>query len=378
MSSAAAVLRELQDACGGQIPFERFMHAALYHPEIGYYTTSIRTVGRTGDFSTWPSMDQSPGRTLAAWIGKSRHVIEVGPGGGHLAASTLRHLGLLRRLRFRLHLVEISPILRDRQKTALRGRRATWHASLAEALDACHGHADIYSNELIDAFPCRVFVRQAGAWKELALRIEGNSLRETLLDADLPQSTALDLPAAEGSRVEVHTAARDWIATWRPHWKSGRLLTIDYGGSARSIYHRRPAGTLRAYAHQQRLTGPDIYAAPGKRDLTADVNFDDLELWSSALHLQTTFRGTFQEFAARHRLPIPPPFTEAAQAFTVLEQSPTSENPPHPPGEPRREQSTPAGKTDSPRASQPSGSWRRRNPSSQVDAGYWRTEGCTL
>jgi SAM-dependent MidA family methyltransferase len=65
-----------------------------------------------------------------------------------------------------------------------------------------------------------------------------------------------------------------------PAWKSGHLLTIDYGAPVETLYQRRPRGTIRAYLMQQRLEGPEIYANPGRQDLTADVNFTDLMRWS--------------------------------------------------------------------------------------------------
>ena len=58
------------------------------------------------------------------------------------------------------------------------------------------------------------------------------------------------------------------------------MLTIDYGGAAEDIYHRRPRGTIRAYLLQHRLEGPAVYENPGRQDLTADVNFTDLIEWS--------------------------------------------------------------------------------------------------
>jgi SAM-dependent MidA family methyltransferase len=67
-----------------------------------------------------------------------------------------------------------------------------------------------------------------------------------------------------------------------PLWKAGRMLTIDYGNTAQKIYHRRPFGTLRGYHFQQVIQGPEIYRHPGRRDLTADVNFTDLIDWSQA------------------------------------------------------------------------------------------------
>jgi SAM-dependent MidA family methyltransferase len=63
-------------------------------------------------------------------------------------------------------------------------------------------------------------------------------------------------------------------------WHQGAMLSIDYGGTTGEIYKRRPQGTLRAYRGQQRLTGSEVYELPGRQDITADVNFDDLQRWA--------------------------------------------------------------------------------------------------
>jgi SAM-dependent MidA family methyltransferase len=324
-------LERLQDECGGVIPFDRFMEAALYHPDLGYYTKRIRTVGARGDFSTWPGIHSSLARAITSWLKtafeyrdrdtqklragfrwKRRHVIEVGAGTGRLAAGVLGRLGYTGRWRMTYHIVEVSPVLREEQKKLLRGRKVVWHEDLAEALDASGGEADIFSNELPDAFPCRVFVRSAGSWMELALRIDGNSAREVLLHSELPSSSALQAHPPEGSRVEVHESYRKWMAAWVPHWKAGRMLTVDYGGPMPGLYHRRPAGTLRAYAHHQRLQGPDVYAAFGCRDITADVNW------------RTGFRGNLTSFLEDQSpgITLPDALRRAGEAFHVLGQSP--------------------------------------------------------
>jgi len=72
---------------------------------------------------------------------------------------------------------------------------------------------------------------------------------------------------------------RDWLRDWVPQWQHGSMLTIDYGGDFPALYHRRPRGTLRAYLMQQRLEGPDVYANPGRQDITSDVNFTDVRAW---------------------------------------------------------------------------------------------------
>jgi len=312
----------LQKECGGSIPIDRFMQAALYHPEFGYYTTQVRTLGRGGDFSTWPLLHASLARSVARWLrgAPSRHIIEVGAGTGQLAAGVLARLGLLRRLRTTLHIVEISPILRAAQQKILAGRRVLWHPDLPSALAAAGGCANIYSNELPDAFPCRVFVRTGSRWKELALQIDGNSAREILREADLPASSALTDSAPDGARVEVHDSYRTWLESWAADWRRGEILTIDYGKPMPALTHRRPSGSLRAYAHHQRLTGADVYAGIGHRDLTADVNFTDLKAWGSGLGWQTLSLGTLTDFLSSRDFALPPAFASAGEEFQVLRQ----------------------------------------------------------
>lgn len=317
----AEVLAALQRECGGSIPFDRFMAAALYDPQCGYYTCHIRTVGRTGDFSTWPTRDRSLARAVAAWLreGKARDVIEVGAGSGHLANDVLSALGWIRCLRTTLHIVEISPVLRARQQELLRRRNVVWHDSMAEALDACGGRADIYSNELPDAFPCRVFFREGNEWLEIAVTVDGGIAREVLRRSPLPESSALRADAPPGSRVEVQESYRRWMAAWAPGWRAGRMLTVDYGDRMPGLYHRRPGGSLRAYAHQQRLTGADVYAAFGRRDITADVNFTDLRAWGEGMGWVT---GEDCPLGAwlEARGGLPGNLREAAGAFRVLVQ----------------------------------------------------------
>ena len=45
-------LRQWLASEGGAVPFRRFMEAALYDPNFGYYARQIRSVGAQGDFST--------------------------------------------------------------------------------------------------------------------------------------------------------------------------------------------------------------------------------------------------------------------------------------------------------------------------------------
>jgi SAM-dependent MidA family methyltransferase len=321
-------LLELQRNLGGCIPFDRWMREALYHGEFGYYTTRIREFGRHGDFTTWPALNEGLGRAVAQWALKHRpagrwNLIEIGAGSGELAELVMRRIGWWNRPRY--HIVEVSPRLMQAQRKRL-GSRAVWHGSVSEALAATGGTALIVSNELVDAFPCRVFKKTKNSWRELALRLDAGRVAEEWLMRTLPESTAFSHPWPEGQRVEVQESYRLWLSEWLPAWRAGNMLTIDYGDTCPALYFRRPGGTLRAYAHHQRLEGVGVYSGFGTRDLTADVNFSDLQKEPA---FSATRFATLAEFIAKYdpcarrdrtaRVLYPP--GGAGQAFKALIQT---------------------------------------------------------
>lgn len=326
---------DLQQECGGVIPFERYMQEALYHPLYGYYSAQIRDVGAAGDFSTSATLDLGLGMALAAWITKRAQelgwqripVIEVGAGNGKLARDILRHLPWKTRWHIDYMIHETSPMLQQKQRKLLRWSGVRWISDLAVALDQSQGRALIFSNELVDAFPCKLFQKTGQEWQELGITIsKEGGLSEKIIATTSPDPWFAQFAhLSEGQRVERHDSYRDWLRTWSSHWREGALLTIDYGEKACDLYERKPEGSLRAYWRHQRLTRRDLYARFGKQDLTVDVNFTDLLKWGEELRWKNKPLITQHEFVEAwvSRKSIVKNFpTEAGKAFKVLEQSP--------------------------------------------------------
>ena len=104
----ARIRQTAQDA-GGWLPFDRFMHLALYAPGLGYYARGDAQLGLGlapgdgSDFVTAPELSPLFGQTLAVQVAEAlartgtHEVWEFGAGSGALALQllqTLEGLGL--------------------------------------------------------------------------------------------------------------------------------------------------------------------------------------------------------------------------------------------------------------------------------------------
>jgi SAM-dependent MidA family methyltransferase len=205
------------------------------------------------------------------------------------------------------HIVEVSPALKKLQEDALAGLGVRWHDSINEALAAASGEALIFSNELVDAFPCSQVVRTGDQWSEVMVARSADGFEERFVP--LEDRRLVDWRASavargdkfvEGQRCELHLDYAKWLGSFSNDFKNGWMLTIDYGDAIDRLYHRRPGGTLRGYSFHSMVQGLEIYERFGQQDLTADVNFTDLIAWGKTCGLVATGFETQRDFILRN------------------------------------------------------------------------------
>lgn len=330
---------------GKPYPFDEWMQRALHDPDAGYYAKRIRFVGRRGDFATSASVSGALGEAIAGWLREEtrqspavRTLIEIGGGDGSLMCAVRRALGFFRRRRLHCCMVEDSPVLRERQKATLGANAASWYHDVASALAACDGQAFLFHNELLDALPVTLAEWDGSRWQEIWLvRREGRWVEERrplppgLDDIHVFSALAARVP---GQRVELGTGARAWLERLARSWRTGAMLTVDYGAEFPAVYERRPRGTLRAYVAHHRFTGDQVYEHMGRQDITADVNFTDVMRWGESLGWRAAQYGTQRDFLSgylggfreRAKFDLPLRFLAdehgAGSAFKVLVQRP--------------------------------------------------------
>jgi len=265
----------------GPMPVWRYMKLCLTHPEHGYYV-SRDPLGREGDFTTAPEVSQMFGELLGLWtasvwkaIGAPPvlNLVELGPGRGTMMADALRAVRVLPPLyqSIHIHLVEVNPVLREKQRATLSGaRNISWHDHIDEVPE---GPAVILANEYFDVLPIHQVVRRETGWHERVVNLDDDGkLYFGALDEPIPRFEVLLPPLVRAAPVGA-------VFEWRPDNEMMKIATRvrDQGGAALIIDYghvRSDAGdTFQAIA---RHSFTDPLKAPGQADVTAHVDFQAL------------------------------------------------------------------------------------------------------
>jgi SAM-dependent MidA family methyltransferase len=257
----------------GPLPFREVMQAALYHPQLGYYT-NLRGFGAEGDFITSPERHPVFGwllgrQALDVWEALDRprplKMLELGAGSGALAqplVSVVR--AMVPEVTYTID--ETSPSLRALQQGRLTDAAFRWDGTDEPA------HF-IIANEVADALPVdRVLVR-GGRLREVRVGLDHRGAL-TWVEHDTARQEieayfgALHYLPPEGQVVDVCTELGDWIKR-----VAGRLgersvaLILDYAASP-------PRDSLLTY--YRHTMGSDPLVRLGQQDISVHVDMRTL------------------------------------------------------------------------------------------------------
>ncbi|MCB1530064.1 MAG: SAM-dependent methyltransferase [Rhodospirillales bacterium] len=287
MTPLAKIIREEMRE-RGPMDLGRYMALCLGHPEYGYYMTRD-PFGVKGDFTTAPEISQIFGEMIGVWLADTWEkmgapanfiLLECGPGRGTLMADALRatknvagfHAALA------LHLLEMSPVLRQAQEEALKAHNPVWHAGLESVPEDMP--LLVIGNEFLDALPVHQLVRQKDGWAERTVEpAQGGGFALGAREASQEMIALVPpslLPWQDRDVVEVSPILIRFLKSlcFRLKKQKGSALFIDYG------YMSSAAGETLQAVHKHRPVS--ILDAPGQADITAHVNFETIGTISMA------------------------------------------------------------------------------------------------
>ncbi len=282
---------------GGWIPFDQYMNAALYTPNLGYYANELSPFSMwadQGDFITAPLLTPLFGVALAEQAlevfelikhvqpDAPANILEFGAGTGRLAADMLRHLAE-RGVAVHYQIMELSATLQAQQRATItealadipHQHRFTWLSELPQQFCGL-----MLGNEVLDAMPVRLIGMDNGQAFERGVAVENHQLiwQERPSDEHLPMPAEWrDALRDSGARYlsETHTQQTAFIESLAQHLHIGVIVMIDYGFPSHEYYHpERNRGTMMC--HIQHVAHDEALYYPGVQDLTAHVNFSAL------------------------------------------------------------------------------------------------------
>ncbi|MGI9372299.1 MAG: class I SAM-dependent methyltransferase, partial [Hyphomicrobiales bacterium] len=267
--------RELKEliASEGPISMAHYMGLALGHPQHGYYM-GRDPFGARGDFITAPEVSQIFGELIGVWAAAAYqmlgapeqfHLVELGPGRGTLMSDMLRAAKVMPGFldAAKVHLVEMSPALRQNQKVKLAksGAAVQWHERFE---DVPEGPLIVVANEFFDALPVHQFQKTQQGWCERVIGLdEGGELTIGLQQAPVREIPKWAETGEVGAICEL-APVRAQIAEElgkRMSKHQGFGVFIDYGHSRSGVGDTLQALSKHKYA--------DVLHQPGLCDITS-------------------------------------------------------------------------------------------------------------
>ncbi len=267
----------------GSITVADYMEIALFHPEHGYYMQRD-PLGIAGDFITAPEISQVFGEIIGAWLAHSWQLlgspseailVELGAGRGTLMADILRATRNIKGFHeaITVNLVEISPVLKQKQWKALAGKhpRLEWHESIATLPQL---PLLLVANEFFDALPIRQFYplpnppHSVERGFSIPSPAGGGGLgRGIERMVGIVDDKLVFIPQESAKLVEICPAATEIMGKICEHITAhdGAALIIDYGYTEGS-----KGDTLQAMKNHS--YHPPLQDA-GNADITAHVDF---------------------------------------------------------------------------------------------------------
>tara|TARA_A100001037_G_scaffold9788_2_gene9622 strand:- start:3717 stop:4919 length:1203 start_codon:yes stop_codon:yes gene_type:complete len=288
------------------ISFKEFMEIALYHSEVGYYTSAKSIIE---NFFTSPLAHPAFGASLCLQLNQmwksmgepqEFYVLEVGCGDGVLAQDIIGYAHI-NRLPF---LDALEYVAVDRSKSLISSLSGIDGLNkVVSSLDSFKNVVGcVISNELLDSFPVNRFKIIDGEVYEIMVSLSNGRFCELLSKEPDPiinerlSNLKKDLP--NNFEGEINGYIKSWVKSLSQVLSNGFVITIDYGNDHVDLYN--PVNTQSSIRSYHRHAQPiSIYDQIGYCDITSDVDFSWLISQSENFGLRSLYFLNQKEYLNR-------------------------------------------------------------------------------
>jgi SAM-dependent MidA family methyltransferase len=263
----------------GWISFDRFMELALYDPEFGYYTGSLRKFGEKGDFVTASEISSFFAKTMSIQFKEifrslDKNIIEIGAGSGKFALEVIQSLDSENVDHY--FILEISDSLRKQQYELLIKHlpphllsKVLWIDEIPQEYKGI-----VFCNELLDALPVNLIKKVSGIYYQKGVGLENDLFiwkDKIIKDLSIYEHINLEsLP--DDYLIEDAIHIKSWVNKISESIAKGVVIIIDYGFNHSEYFHeQRSQGTLMCHFKHHAHDNPLIQV--GIQDITSHVNF---------------------------------------------------------------------------------------------------------
>ncbi|MGI9553709.1 MAG: class I SAM-dependent methyltransferase [Thermodesulfobacteriota bacterium] len=271
----------------GPITFAEFMNHALYHPELGYYSSGNVKIGKKGDFYTSPHVSPAFGEIIGIFIEKvikyvelpSFTILELGAGKGYLALDVLNFFSDKPDIYKLINYIIVDNIDQTSFRSTLKKHEEKINVfnNINQLGDSLQGV--VVSNEFFDSLPFHRVIYQDNKFNEIYVNYDKNKFYEIKGELSTENINKYlenyDLTPADSKQFEVNLLAGEILKDIDSFFEKGYILTIDYGNLYEEYFNNKKLnGTFRCFYKHKIHDNP--YINIGNQDITSDVDFTNL------------------------------------------------------------------------------------------------------
>lgn len=271
------------------IPLDKFINAALYHPKKGYYMKRL-PFGKKGDFVTSPNISKIFSEMIFIWIisywkkfynNKKINIVELGAGNGEMInqiiISSKKFNKFYENCNFMIY--EKSKKLIQVQKKLLKKSRIKWLENLNK-IDNCP--TIFIGNEFLDALPIKQYININNKWHERYVQKKNGAYSFNQIKCNIEKlEKNINIKISKNQNfLEVPLEGFKFIKKLNEIIKNkgGCMLFIDYGYLSYKMYD-----TLQAVKNHKKV---NVLSNFGSADICHLINIPLLKKMAINLNLE--------------------------------------------------------------------------------------------